>query len=81
MDAGRPQLLDAVQYCVEHRSRLIVPSFAVGRTQTILWYMQKFIAEEQIPPIPIFVDSPMGVEASKVHSDVPRQLRRADATR
>jgi metallo-beta-lactamase family protein len=63
-----PQLLDAVRHCVEHKSRLIVPSFAVGRTQVILWYMQKFVSEGKIPSIPIFVDSPMGVEASKVHS-------------
>ena len=64
-----PQLLDAVRYCVEHRSRLLVPSFAVGRTQTILWYMQRFIQAKDIPPIPVFVDSPMGVEVSRVHSE------------
>ena len=64
-----PQLLDAVKYCVEHRSRLLVPSFAVGRTQTILWYMQRFMQSQQIPPIPVFVDSPMGVEVSHVHAE------------
>jgi metallo-beta-lactamase family protein len=63
-----PQLLDAVRYCVEHKSRLIVPAFAVGRTQVILWYMHKFVSEGSIPQIPVFVDSPMGTEASKVHS-------------
>ena len=63
-----PQLLEAVRYCVARKSRLIVPAFAVGRTQVILWYVQKFIAEGSIPAIPIFVDSPMGVEASKAHS-------------
>jgi metallo-beta-lactamase family protein len=68
IDAVEPQLLDAVQYCVQHRSRLIVPSFAIGRTQTILWYMEKFILEKKVPPVPIFVDSPMGVEASKATS-------------
>ena len=69
MDQVGPQLLDAVRYCIEHRSRLIVPSFAVGRTQTILWYMQRFMQSQQIPPIPVFVDSPMGVEVSRVHSE------------
>jgi metallo-beta-lactamase family protein len=66
-----PQLLDAVKFCVQHGSRLIVPSFAVGRTQTIAWYLQKFVHDGQIQPIPIFVDSPMGVEVSKVHSKFP----------
>ena len=63
-----PQLLDAVKTVVNTRSRLIVPAFAIGRTQTILWYLQKFIREKQVPQIPIFVDSPMGVEASKVYA-------------
>ena len=64
-----PQLLDAVKFIVQRRSRMIVPSFAIGRTQTILWYLQKFLHDGQIPTIPIFVDSPMGVEASKVYRE------------
>ena len=64
-----PQLLDAVKYCLQHRSRLIVPSFAVGRTQTILWYIQRFIQAKEIPLIPIYVDSPMGVEVSHAHAN------------
>jgi metallo-beta-lactamase family protein len=68
MDQIEPQFLDAVQFCIQHKSRLLIPSFAVGRTQTVLWYMQKFVAEKKIPQIPIFVDSPMGVEVSHVHS-------------
>src|SRR5205823_5062333 len=63
-----PQLLEAVKFCLERRSRMIVPSFAVGRTQTVLWYVGKFIHDGQIPPVPMFVDSPMGVEASKTYS-------------
>jgi metallo-beta-lactamase family protein len=63
-----PQLLDAVKFCIERRSRLIIPSFAVGRTQSMLWYLEKFIHENQIPQIPVFVDSPMGVEVSRIHS-------------
>jgi metallo-beta-lactamase family protein len=62
-----PQLLECIKYCIDRKSRLLVPSFAVGRTQTVLWYVQRFIQDKQIPPIPIFVDSPMGVEVSKVH--------------
>jgi metallo-beta-lactamase family protein len=66
-----PQFLDAVKNVIGKQSRLIVPSFAVGRTQTMLWYLQKFVSEKSIPQIPIFVDSPMGVEVSEVHSKFP----------
>jgi metallo-beta-lactamase family protein len=68
-----PQLLDAVKSCIAKRSRLLVPSFAVGRTQTILWYMHKFITDGAIPRVPIFIDSPMGVEVTRItteHADV-----------
>jgi metallo-beta-lactamase family protein len=63
-----PQLLDAVKFVIERRSRLILPSFAIGRTQTILWYLQKFVHENQIPALPIFVDSPMATEATKTYA-------------
>ncbi len=66
IDAVEPQLLDAIKAVVARRGRLIIPSFAVGRTQTMLWYLEKFIHEGRIDPLPIFVDSPMGVEASRV---------------
>jgi metallo-beta-lactamase family protein len=68
MSEIEPQLLAAVQGAIARKSRLIVPSFAIGRTQTVLWYMNKFIEEKKIPPIPLYVDSPMGVEVSRVYS-------------
>jgi metallo-beta-lactamase family protein len=69
-----PQLLDAVKWCVQRGSRLIVPSFAVGRTQTVLWYVKKFIREKLIPDIPVVVDSPMGVEATQVTRTFPGEF-------
>jgi metallo-beta-lactamase family protein len=71
MAAVEPQFLDAVKTVISNKGRLIVPSFAVGRTQTMLWYLQKFVHENRIPQIPIFVDSPMGVEISRIHSKFP----------
>ncbi|MCC6238858.1 MAG: MBL fold metallo-hydrolase [Phycisphaerales bacterium] len=62
-----PQFLDAIKTVIARGGRLIIPSFAVGRTQTMLWYLQKFINEKLIPELPIFVDSPMGVQVSEVY--------------
>ena len=67
MSDVEPQLLEAAEWVIQRRSRLIFPSFAVGRTQTILWYFSKFIREKKIPPVNIYVDSPMGVEISRIH--------------
>lgn len=62
-----PQLLAAVKEVIARKGRLIVPSFAVGRTQTILWYMRRFIDRGEIPPIKLYVDSPMGVEMTDIY--------------
>ncbi|HEV7300203.1 MAG TPA: MBL fold metallo-hydrolase [Tepidisphaeraceae bacterium] len=69
MDDVEPQFLEAVQQIIRSKGRLIIPSFAVGRTQTVLWYMQKFVAEGKIPSIPIYVDSPMGAEVTRITSE------------
>jgi metallo-beta-lactamase family protein len=71
IDEVEPQMLQAVQDVVKSRGRLIVPSFAVGRTQTVLWYVQRFITQKKIPNIPIYVDSPMGTEVSRVTCEFP----------
>ena len=65
-DVG-PQLLESVKFAIARRSRAIFPSFAIGRTQTILWYLQKFVHDGLMPPVPTFVDSPMAVESTSVY--------------
>jgi metallo-beta-lactamase family protein len=72
MEGVEEQFLNAVKYCIKYRSRMLIPAFAVGRTQTVLWYIQKFIHENKIPPIPVFVDSPMGVEVTRIHERYPQ---------
>jgi metallo-beta-lactamase family protein len=71
IDQVGPQLLECIQYCIARKSRILIPSFAVGRTQTVMWYVQQFIAEKKIPPVPIFIDSPMGVEVTRIHAQFP----------
>jgi metallo-beta-lactamase family protein len=66
-----PHLLALAKEIIEKRSRLLVPSFAVGRTQTMLWYFAKFQREGKIPPIKVYVDSPMGVELTHVYEQAP----------
>ncbi len=71
IDQVGPQLLQEIKNAIARGGRVLVPAFAVGRTQTILWYVQKFMHEKLIPPIPVFVDSPMGVEVSHIHEQFP----------
>jgi len=65
--------------------QVIVPSFAVGRTQAVLYELAELIRSGQIPAIPVFIDSPMAIEATEILRRHPEcfdeemnQLIRAD---
>jgi metallo-beta-lactamase family protein len=43
---------------------LVIPAFAVGRTQGILYYLRKLMKEDKIPDVPVYIDSPMAISAT-----------------
>lgn len=43
---------------------LVIPAFAVGRTQGLLYYLRKLMKEDKIPDVPVYVDSPMAISAT-----------------
>ena len=49
------------------KSRLVIPSFSVGRTQIIVYFLREIYKSKRIPRVPVFVDSPLSTRASKVH--------------
>lgn len=55
-----------VDYIVERKGVLVVPAFAVGRTQQIVYELQKLHSAGEIPILPIFVDSPLAINATSV---------------
>ena len=48
---------------------LLVPAFAVGRAHTLLFYIARLKASKRIPDVPVFLDSPMAVNASQIYCD------------
>jgi metallo-beta-lactamase family protein len=46
---------------------IIVPAFAVGRTQELLWHLRKLENERRIPILPVYVDTPMGVNVTELY--------------
>lgn len=60
-------LLKVVRHtCVEKRGKLIIPSFAIGRTQEIVFVLNNFYNDGSLPRIPVYVDSPLAVNATEI---------------
>ena len=67
--AGR--LKDYVGFIVQHRSKLVVPAFSVGRTQQLLRFLDRLFASGKVPPVPVYVDSPLSAKATEIHKAHP----------
>ena len=52
---------------VQQRAKLIIPAFSVGRTQQILYYLNRLLAAGRIRPIPVFIDSPLSQKATRIY--------------
>lgn len=57
--------------CVKKRGKLIIPAFSVGRTQEVVYILDKLVEAGKLPPIPVYVDSPLAVEATTVFVNHP----------
>ncbi len=67
MLATEEELLGVVDStCVYKRGKLIIPSFSVGRTQEIVYVLNKLYNDERLPRIPVYVDSPLAVNATQI---------------
>jgi metallo-beta-lactamase family protein len=72
------ELLGHVQrVCVEQQGRLLIPAFSVGRTQEILYALNHLFNEGKLPPVPVFVDSPLSINATGIYRK-HSQLLKAD---
>ncbi len=65
------KLADVVNRTARRGGRIIVPAFAVGRTQQLVLLLHQLANEKRIPAIPIFVDSPLAVNVTGVHRAHP----------
>jgi metallo-beta-lactamase family protein len=64
---ARHVLAEVVRLVAEHDGVLLVPSFAIGRTQELIWSLDRLVAAGEIPALPLYLDSPMAREATSVY--------------
>lgn len=65
------KLVELVNETIHSRGNLIIPAFAVERMQTLMFILWKLYKKNRIPNIPIFIDSPMGVNVISVFRSFP----------
>lgn len=64
---SRAELAEAIAYSYKHGEKVIIPAFAVERTQEILYSLYLLAQEEKLPPdMPVYVDSPLAIKATEV---------------
>ncbi|HPD40480.1 MAG TPA: MBL fold metallo-hydrolase, partial [Anaerolineae bacterium] len=71
IEDARAMLADAITQIVRRNGRIIIPAFAVGRTQEIIYALHELHLQGQIPDVPIYVDSPLAVNVTEVFRQHP----------
>ncbi len=62
--------------CVVQKGNLIIPAFSVGRTQEILFELNQLSIEKRLPHIPVYVDSPLSIEATEMLKKYPKYFNK-----
>ncbi len=72
IEAAYDELRDTVKATIKRGGKVIIPAFAVGRTQEIVYNLNRMMQAREIPSIPIFVDSPLAVNATTIFARFPQ---------
>lgn len=68
------KLAEIVRATADRGGRIVIPAFAVGRVEELLYWIKRLEEERRIPVLPVFVDSPMAIEALARYSERLREL-------
>ncbi len=67
-DDGGTRLAGIVNAAAGRGGKLIIPSFAIGRVEEVLYWLRRLEQEKRIPVLPVFIDSPMATKALQFYS-------------
>src|SRR5688500_3273980 len=63
-----------VSRTIKRGGKMIIPAFAVGRTQELVYHLNIMMFTKDVPPAPVFVDSPLAVNASQIFRKHPESF-------
>jgi metallo-beta-lactamase family protein len=78
VEGARAQLAAIVRETAAKGGRVLIPAFAVGRTQEMIYVLHSLAREGAIPSIPIYVDSPLAIDATTVFEMHPESFDRSE---
>jgi metallo-beta-lactamase family protein len=61
-------LTDVINRVAKRGGTVVIPSFAVGRTQTLMYYLRELDDAQRIPKLPVYVDSPMAISVTDIYA-------------
>jgi metallo-beta-lactamase family protein len=73
-DDGGERLAAIIKDTVARGGKLIIPAFAIGRVEEVLYWIKKLEDEGRIPKLPVFLDSPMALEALRYYANRASEL-------
>ncbi len=71
LEATLEELAGIIKEAVHRRGKILVPAFAVGRTQQIVYHLMAMFRDREVEPFPVYIDSPMAIEATKIYQNHP----------
>lgn len=73
LHSGDPEaaLTRIIRRVADGRGTIVVPAFAIGRTQELIWTIRKLENAGAVPSLPVYVDTPMGIDVSELYCRHP----------
>ncbi|WP_022854483.1 MBL fold metallo-hydrolase [Thermodesulfatator atlanticus] len=65
---AKKQLKAIIEKAREEHARIFIPSFAIGRTQELIYFLNDLVESGEIKPLPVIVDSPMALKVTKIYA-------------
>ncbi|MBI1947568.1 MAG: MBL fold metallo-hydrolase [Deltaproteobacteria bacterium] len=60
----------------KRRAKVLIPAFAIGRTQVLLWFLSDLVEKKRIPEVPVALDTPMGLLVTETYKRARRLFDR-----
>lgn len=70
-DEAESKFADIINETVQRGGNIVIPAFALERTQELLFYMKRLLASGRVPRLPVYVDSPMAIKLTEIFTRHP----------